>query len=455
MFDSLTYLKGSSVLRMLEQFLGEAVFRAGVSMYLERHAHGNTETADLWAALEEASGHPVGEIMDDWIFQGGFPEVLVEGEPGDYRIAQHQFRYLAGGNGAWRIPLLLASDTDRATLLLDERQSALDTAGPLVVNAGGDGFYRVRYVGEPFEDVASLLPDLEPAERHGFVSDVWAGVLAGTSTAAGFLGLLHSLRSEPEPAVWSVMLSGVGELDRIVESPDRERLQQYTRDLIGPIAAGLGWEPTPGEDDRRRRLRGLLIRSLGTLGADSATLERARAVREQVAAGTDSIDAEVADAALAVVAANGDRADFDAFMAASRSSANPQDVVRFQRAAVAVPEDEAAARLFDLVLDGTIRSQDSFWVLALMLGRRDTGVGVWSLMKARWDEMLSVVPPTNGRHIIDFIPQRSEPDVAADIQRWLADHPIRGGERFAKQQVELLQVRIRLREREAARFALG
>jgi puromycin-sensitive aminopeptidase len=452
MFDSLTYLKGSSVLRMLEQFLGEAAFRTGVSTYLERHAHGNTETADLWAALEEASGHPVGEIMHDWIFQGGFPEVLVEGEPGNYRVAQHQFRYLAEGNREWRIPLLFASDGGRASLLLDASESALDVPGPLLVNAGGDGFYRVRYVGRPFDDIADALPGLEPAERYGFVSDVWAGALAGTSTAAEFLGLIGSRQSESEPAVWSLMLSGIGELDRIAELPDRERLQQFTRDLVGPAAAELGWEPAPDDDDRRRRLRGFLIRALGTLGADTVTQERARVVREQTATGSNLIDAEVGEAALSVVAANGTIADFDAFMGASRSSTNPQDVVRFLRAAVAVPEDEAAARLFDLVLDGTIRSQDSFWVLALMLGRRDTGVGVWALMKARWDEMLSVVPPTNGRHIIDYIPHRSEPEVAADIEAWLADHPIRGGERFAQQQVELLRVRVGLREREAARL---
>ena len=87
-----------------------------------------------------------------------------------------------------------------------------------------------------------------------------------------------------------------------------------------------------------------------------------------------------------------------------------------------------------------------------MLGQRDTGVGVWSLMKANWEAMLAVVPPTNGRHIIDYIPARSEPDVASDIAAWLSDHPIRGGERFAKQQVELMNVRVGLREREAPRL---
>src|SRR2546421_10136965 len=56
MFDVLTYEKGASVLRMLEQHIGPEVFRAGVRSYLQRHAFGNTDTEDLWNALGDAAG---------------------------------------------------------------------------------------------------------------------------------------------------------------------------------------------------------------------------------------------------------------------------------------------------------------------------------------------------------------------------------------------------------------
>jgi hypothetical protein len=54
MFDVLTYEKGASVLRMLEQYLGPDVFRAGVRDYLRAHLHDNADTGDLWAALGRA-----------------------------------------------------------------------------------------------------------------------------------------------------------------------------------------------------------------------------------------------------------------------------------------------------------------------------------------------------------------------------------------------------------------
>jgi puromycin-sensitive aminopeptidase len=52
MFDLITYEKGGSILRMLEQFLGEQTFRDGVSLYLTEHSYSNTETDDLWKSLE-------------------------------------------------------------------------------------------------------------------------------------------------------------------------------------------------------------------------------------------------------------------------------------------------------------------------------------------------------------------------------------------------------------------
>ena len=75
MFDVLTYQKGGALLRMLEQYLGVDRFRAGVSHYLRTHSYANTETNDLWDAIEATSGEPVRRIMDSWIWQPGYPIV--------------------------------------------------------------------------------------------------------------------------------------------------------------------------------------------------------------------------------------------------------------------------------------------------------------------------------------------------------------------------------------------
>src|SRR5580700_2934653 len=141
MFDVLTYQKGGSVLRMLEQYLGAEVFRDGVRRYLTEHSYGNTVTADLWDALEAVSGQPVRAVMDSWILQGGHPVVSRT----DGTLAQAPFSYGSRGRTSaigerWSVPVLLraAGGGDALATLLEEASAEAPTVGePVVVNAGG------------------------------------------------------------------------------------------------------------------------------------------------------------------------------------------------------------------------------------------------------------------------------------------------------------------------------
>src|SRR5262249_35299422 len=91
-FDVITYEKGAAVVRMLEHYLGADVFRAGVRRYMERHREGNTVAADLWRALEEASGKAVARIAKAWITQPGFPLVSIDASAkGGVTVRQERF----------------------------------------------------------------------------------------------------------------------------------------------------------------------------------------------------------------------------------------------------------------------------------------------------------------------------------------------------------------------------
>jgi len=76
-FDAISYSKGSCVLRMISTYLGEDVFMEGIRQYLKKHAYGNTDTGDLWAALSAASGKDISNIMDIWTKNVGYPVITV------------------------------------------------------------------------------------------------------------------------------------------------------------------------------------------------------------------------------------------------------------------------------------------------------------------------------------------------------------------------------------------
>lgn len=61
-FDIISYHKGSSVLRMLHNYIGDDDFKKGLNQYLTKFSYKNAETEDLWASLEAASGKPIQKV---------------------------------------------------------------------------------------------------------------------------------------------------------------------------------------------------------------------------------------------------------------------------------------------------------------------------------------------------------------------------------------------------------
>ncbi|MFB9906924.1 aminopeptidase N [Allokutzneria oryzae] len=82
-FDAITYHKGASVLKQLVASIGLEDFLAGLRLYFQRHAWGNTTLADLLRALEEKSGRDLSEWSRLWLRTEGpntvRPEFTVDG----------------------------------------------------------------------------------------------------------------------------------------------------------------------------------------------------------------------------------------------------------------------------------------------------------------------------------------------------------------------------------------
>ena len=137
LFDNITYQKGSAVMRMLENFLGEEDFRAGLRTYMKEFAETNASKEDLWRHLSTASGLPVTDIMNSWINQPGFPLVTVSLEGNTLHLSQR--RYYSSPNAKrqeqlWYIPVILkyedASGVHRQRILLDKAEATIPLDHP-------------------------------------------------------------------------------------------------------------------------------------------------------------------------------------------------------------------------------------------------------------------------------------------------------------------------------------
>ncbi|MCH8940542.1 MAG: M1 family peptidase, partial [Chloroflexi bacterium] len=97
LFDAISYSKGASIIRMLEDYLSPETFRAGLQKYLSAHQYSNARTSDLWESMEAASGKPVKSLMDTWTSQMGYPVLNVESKHNDngltLEVSQSRFLF--------------------------------------------------------------------------------------------------------------------------------------------------------------------------------------------------------------------------------------------------------------------------------------------------------------------------------------------------------------------------
>lgn len=69
-FDTITYSKGSSLVRMLEDFLGETIFRTAVTNYLNEYKYKNAVTSNFFAEIDKLDlDYNVTDIMLTWTVQ--------------------------------------------------------------------------------------------------------------------------------------------------------------------------------------------------------------------------------------------------------------------------------------------------------------------------------------------------------------------------------------------------
>jgi puromycin-sensitive aminopeptidase len=458
MFDVLTYEKGASVLRMLEQYLDAERFRDGIRLYLRRHAYANAETTDLWDALEDSTKQPVRALMDTWIFQPGYPLVAVAKEGRSIRLTQEIFRYLQDGSDRerkWHAPIFLRAGTKSGivnkTLLLTERELRVDLEESpdwVVVNAGAHGFYRVRYNRDLLDALKQDLQNrLSAVERFTVVNDTWAATLAGLSSLEDYLGLIELLRDEDDVNVWTTVIGSAHHLQRILDDGQCRILEKRLRALLEPAVVRFGWAPKKGESELASQLRGDLIGALGTVADDQACRERAKQLFRQYENSPDSVDRNLIPALVAILAHAGAAADYENFYNKFKIAKTPQEETRYLFALAGFAAAELVARSLDLTINGEVRTQNSPYLMRGILLNKHARASAWSFMKSHWDEMLRQYPDNAIPRMCEGIIGLVEAELEADVAEFFAKHPVKQGAKQIEQHLERLRVAVACKER--------
>jgi aminopeptidase N len=358
-FDAITYQKGEAVITMLEDYVGEDAWRRGVQDYVRIHKLGNTQTDDLWRAVEQAAGKPVTAIAHDFTLKPGVPLIRVEDSAcrgGKTAITLRQSEFSRDRQDqaarAWRVPVIASTVGGAETRTLVEGGSGrLDVAGcgPLVVNSGQTGYYRTLYSPAMLERLTAGFTKLKPIDQIGLLADNWGLGLAGYQSAAEALDMVDAVPANANPQVWSrvaTILSSV--YDMYEADPARQAmLSRYASRKLSPVLARIGWAPKAGEAATVPVLRAELIGALGEMGDPAVVAEANR----RLAAGDPLATAgPLRTTILAVNARNVDSAGWERLRAQARAEKSPLVKAQLYRLLGTARDPALAQRALDLAL---------------------------------------------------------------------------------------------------------
>jgi aminopeptidase N len=402
-FDSITYTKGQAIIRMLENYAGEDAFRAGIRDYMVQHAYSNTTTADLWGALQAASGKPVTAIATGFTEQGGVPLVIAQAScaGGSQRVALRQERFTihdpAPTAQRWQVPIARGGiDGDAETILLDGTAAfAAGRCGDAVkLNLGNVGYYRVQYDAPMRTALTSVVDRLPPADRVDFLGDTWALVEAGRLTPAAFLDLVERLAGDDNRAVANLIIGALTRLDHLqLNRPERAPFQAYGRTVLRPLFDRIGWDAVPGEPADHTLLRSRLIGELGALGDETIVAEAKRRFAGFVH-DPASLETALRETVTSLAGRTADRATYETLLALARRTTSTEERVRYYMAAASARDPDLAKDTLALTLTDELPTTLIGRVIFTVASAGEHRELAWSFLKANFAALAAKQGPS-------------------------------------------------------------
>ena len=284
-FDDITYKKGEAVIRMLEAYVGEDAFRAGVRTYMRDHAYHNTSTEDFWRELNPAAAGDLADAEHDFTLQAGVPLLVARPSGAGLSLSVERFSSDDSGarGGSWHVPVLAlayparAGDPPRRLMVASGAPTlAPDLPPGSLLNAGQTGYYRVLYEGGAFAAVRDRFAGLGTGDQLGILADISTLARFGRAPMAQYLSLVGRVPAGADPAVWKLVAADLRALgSEQAGLPSLPAFQAFARRLLGPVYSRVGFDPGPGEPVAVTNLRSAVVEALGELD-DPAVAGEAR-----------------------------------------------------------------------------------------------------------------------------------------------------------------------------------
>ena len=468
LFDGIAYGKAAAVLRMLEAYLGEDTFRAGVNAYLKEHEYGNATAEDFWSAQARTSKKPVDRIMPTWVKQPGAPIINVKAQcaGNSTNVTLSQKRYYSDrlefekqNDQLWEIPLCMKGSSGATKCeLLTKREETFTMPGCSTwvdANANAAGYYRVGYdEGMVRALAADAEAKLTPAERIDVQNDIWANVRIGRAPVGAYLAFAQGLQADRNRAVLGDVLGRINYINQyLATDADRDAFRNWVRGYLTPVLKDLGWEPKPGESAETSTLR---LQVLGTLGYDARdpqVLEEARKIADKALADPKSVDDQTAGGAFGLAAINGGEDFYDKIMAGLKNQKSPEEYYMYLYTLPQFTDPKLLERTLEFAVSPDVRSQDALGVVGNVLGNPAGEKLAWDFIRQHWSEIEKAGGPFASAQIVGTTSVFCDPKMRDQVSEFFAAHKVEAAERTYKQSIERINNCVDLKAQQQPQLA--
>ena len=466
LFDAISYSKGASVIRMLENFLGEESFRKGLNRYLSSHMYDNARTEDLWSALETESGRPVTAIMDSWVKQMGYPVLQVEsdrtGGQTTLSVTQERFvydRFLGDGepdsdsdNEVWRVPVSASQGSEEsAVTVMDGRQTQIDVPGSgdgwVKLNPLQTGFFRVNYSTEDWQRLVPAIESLElhATDRLGVQNDAYALSRAGLLPVTQFLSLAQAYKNEGDASVWSDLASNLRDIEQLIsDEAIHPAYQGFAREIFGPAARKIGWEPKSGEGHLDALLRSTVLSQAGSYHDPGVTAQASERFQKYLQ-DRETLAPDLRGVVFALAAQSGGKDVYDQIWGLEGETDLAEEKIRLLMSLTRFQQPELLNSTLADSLSAKVRSQDSITLVAGVAANPKGRDLAWEFVKDNWAEF-------DRRYggggfglmrLVSICSHFNSQEKADEVDSFFAEHPAPAAERTIRQALERVRLNIK------------
>ncbi|CAI4223368.1 unnamed protein product [Auanema sp. JU1783] len=263
-FDSISYDKGASIIRMIKNVMKEDKFNEGLFEYLTTHSYANAQAADLWTALNNHSEVigpsdvelDIPKFASQWTTQMGFPYLTVE-NVNDTSVRIYQTRYKLNPDAKekekyanptykfkWDVPVWYkAGDKTEKMVWLSRDDDLYLNLGenhkeePIVLNVEARSYFRQNYDVDGWKKIIKQLKAdhtvYSNVTRYAIISDAFAMAAIEKVDYSTLFDLLDFITSDTDYMPTSAFIDGMKDLEKYFGTePEARYYDDYVSKMI-------------------------------------------------------------------------------------------------------------------------------------------------------------------------------------------------------------------------------